>query len=493
MKMSIRTRLFATVSLLVMFFVVFAWLLNSTWLEKYYIYQNKKQLVAIAARIDANYRGDAESLNREIARGERAARLNLLVFDANLNLKYYSLGAEGWDSAAPDRRIGRRPESLLPLLMKYLPLLQAGDKIIAVSQEQNEQEGLINVVAALNNGDYLLLSTPLVSIQESAQVANRFFLFTGLLTILLGFLASFLFARKFTQPILELNQIAQKMAHLDFSARYVSHGEDELGELGHSINSLSTQLDKSITELQAANQKLRDDIEQERRIDKMRQQFISNVSHELKTPIALIQGYAEGLKMDVAEDQASKDYYCEVIVDEAGKMNQMVKELLDLSQIEAGYLPLRSSSFDIGALVGDVLKKYELLFRDKGVELNYQPQEMWVEGDMARIEQVLGNFLNNAIDHVDEKRQIRVKTESLGVQVRVSVFNSGAAIPAEAIDKIFTSFYKADEARTRALGGTGLGLSIVRAIMEQHHNAYGVLNQPGGVSFWFDLKAVSKP
>lgn len=175
MKMSIRTRLFATVSLLVMFFVVFAWLLNSTWLEKYYIYQNKKQLVAIAARIDANYRGDAESLNREIERGERAARLNLLVFDANLNLKYYSLGAEGWESTALDRRMGRRPESLLPLLIKYLPLLQAGDKIIAVSQEQNEQEGLINVVAALNNGDYLLLSTPWSPSRRAPRWPTAFF------------------------------------------------------------------------------------------------------------------------------------------------------------------------------------------------------------------------------------------------------------------------------------------------------------------------------
>lgn len=488
MKMSLRTRLFAAVSLLVVFFVAFSWIMNSTYLEKYYIHQNKQQLIAIAESIDASYRGDMEELSREINRVERAARLNLLVFDSNLNLKYYSLGAEGWDSAGAARRLERRPESLLPLVRNYLPALQAGDKVIAVSQDQNEIEGLVSVVSMLNNGDYLLLSTPLVSIQESAAIANRFFLFTGLLTIMLGLLAVYFFARNFTKPILELSQIAQKMAQLDFSARYVSHSGDELGELGESINSLSTQLDKSITELQAANEKLTQEIEQERRIDQMRKQFVSNVSHELKTPIALIQGYAEGLKLNVAEDQASKDYYCDVIGDEADKMNRMVKELLELSQLEAGYIPLQISVFDINTLLQETLKKYDLIFRDKGIEVELEAEQLMVEGDQARIGQVLGNYLNNAIDHVDDLKQIRIAADGVDGRVRVSVYNSGPPIPADAADKIFTSFYKLDEARTRAFGGSGLGLSIVRAIMDQHRQKYGVLNQPDGVSFWFELE-----
>lgn len=492
MKMSLRTRLFAAVSLLVVFFVAFSWIMNSTYLEKYYIHQNKKQLISIAASIDASYRGDMEELSVEVNRVERAARLNLLVFDSNLNLKYYSLGAEGWNSTGAARRLERRPESLLPLVRTYLPALQAGDKVIAVSQDQNEIEGLVSIVSMLNNGDYLLLSTPLVSIQESAAIANRFFLFTGLLTILLGLLVVYFFARNFTKPILELNHIAQKMAQLDFSARYVSHSKDELDELGESINSLSAQLDKSITELQAANQKLRQDIEQERRIDKMRKQFVSNVSHELKTPIALIQGYAEGLKLNVAEDQVSKDYYCDVIGDEADKMNRMVKELLELSQIEAGYIPLQTSVFDIKTLLQETLKKYDLLFRDKGIEVELQAEQLMVKGDQVRIGQVLGNYFNNAIDHIDAEKKIRVAADRMEGRARISVYNSGPPIPADAVDKIFASFYKIDEARTRAFGGSGLGLSVVRAIMDQHRQKYGVLNQTGGVSFWFELEEANE-
>lgn len=489
MKMSIRTRLFATVSLLVVFFVTFSWLMNSTYLEKYYIFQNKKQLIAAAEKIDANYRGNIDDLAAEIEKLERNTGLNLLILDSNLNLKYYSLGLDGSNSSEAIKRITRRPDVLLPLVVKHLPSLQAGNKVIAVSQEQNEQVGLINVVSKLNNGDYLLLSVPLVSIQDSAAVANRFFLFTGILTVLIGLLAVYYFARNFTKPILDLNQIAQRMSRLDFSARFESPAEDELGELGTSINSLSAQLDKSITELQAANQKLQEDIDRERRIDQMRRQFVSNVSHELKTPIALIQGYAEGLKLNVTEDEASKNYYCDVISDEADKMNKMVKELLELSQIEAGYIPLQKSVFNLSLLLQEFLKKYEILFQDEKVGLEIQvPAELWVEADQNRIGQVLGNYLNNAIDHVDEQGRVRVGAEFANGKVRVSVYNTGAPIPEDSLDKIFTSFYKVDEARTRAFGGSGLGLSIVRAIMELHHNDYGAANVPGGVLFWFELE-----
>lgn len=488
MKTSIRTRLFAAVSLLVVFFVAFSWLMNSTYLEKYYIYQNKKQLIAAAENIDASYRGNIEDLAAEIEKLERNSGLNLLILDPNLNLKYYSLGLDNSNSTETVKRLTRRPDALLPLINKYLPSLQAGGKVIAVSQEQNEQVGLINVVSRLNNGDYLLLSVPLVSIRDSAAVANRFFLFTGILTILIGLLAVYFFARNFTRPILDLNQIAQKMSQLDFSSRYESPVQDELGELGNSINSLSTQLDKSIADLQAANQKLQEDIERERRVDQMRRQFVSNVSHELKTPIALIQGYAEGLKLNVTEDEASKNYYCDVITDEADKMNKMVKELLELSQIEAGYIPLQKSKFNLSVLLRDVLKKYEILFQDEKIGLEiHVPGELWVEGDQNRIEQVLGNYLNNAIDHIAEQGKIRVGAEFANGKVRVSVYNTGAPIPDDSLDKLFTSFYKVDEARTRSFGGAGLGLSIVRAIMELHRNDYGVANVPGGVLFWFEL------
>ena len=491
MRLSIRSRLFVTVSLLIIFFVAFSWLINTTCLEKYYVNQNEQQLLSAAAAIDAIYSGNVADLYLQLNRLERLSGLNILILDDNLEVKYYSPGAGNEISPGSERKKFRQADHLIPLISDYQSELRAGERVVAVSQDPNLESGLLNVLSRLSNGDYLLLSKSLVSLRQSAQVASRFFLLTGLLTILIGCLVVYFFSRRFTQPILRLNNIAQKMAELDFSEKYAAVHQDELGELGHSINSLSDQLDKSISELQAANQRLQQEIEHERRIDEMRKQFISNVSHELKTPIALIQGYAEGLKVNIVQHEAGKDFYCEVIADEAAKMNRMVLELLDLSQIESGYLHLEKGVFDISALIRQMVSKYELIFKEGTILLDeHAAQEMLVYADRARIEQVMTNYLNNALNHVDERRIIRVKLEKQASKVRVAVFNTGPPIQPEEQEKIFTSFYKVDKSRTRAYGGTGLGLSIVRAIMDLHKNQYGTQNVNDGVEFWFELDRV---
>lgn len=278
------------------------------------------------------------------------------------------------------------------------------------------------------------------------------------------------------------------MSKLDFSKKYAVQSDDEVGQLGKSINSLSDQLDRAIFSLTEANKKLREDIEQERRIDKMRKEFINNVSHELKTPIALIQGYAEGLKLNINEDEENKNYYCDVIMDEAGKMNRLVKDLLDLSQIESGSFKLDKTSFNISSLIESVLDKYRPVLFEKGIKVELDiPEYLTVNGDAGRIEQVLVNYLINAINHVDDKKEIKIQAVILNEKVKISVCNSGENIPDESLDKIWTSFYKVDKARTRSYGGTGLGLSVVKAIQELHGNSCGMENLEDGVLFWFEV------
>ncbi len=490
MKMSINNRLFLTVTLLIVFFVLFSWLMNSNFLSRYYVLQKKQALLEATAMIDSLYTGDLQDLDLQLERLERAAGMNILIVDSSLETKYRTRENRREFSPPPDKKeFHPQPrDPHLSIVSFNQQRLLAGEKIFAVSRDADIQIRFLNLVSVLNNGDYLLLSTPLAAMQESASIANRFFLFTGLLSILVGSIFMYLFSRRFTRPILELNAIAQRMARLDFSQKYRVNTEDEIGELGRSINSLSAQLDMSITELTEANEKLRLDIEHERRIDEMRKEFISNVSHELKTPIALIQGYAEGLRVNIVEDEDSKNYYCDVIGDEANKMNKMVKELLDLSQIESGYFNLERQDFDMNKLVSRVVSKFEPILKENNIRLNMAEEESClVNGDIFRIEQVLLNYLNNAINHIDERKQLIIKLAKLDGKVRVSVFNSGATIPEESIDKIFISFYKVDKARTRSYGGTGLGLSIVRAIQEMHNNAYGLINQADGVEFYFDI------
>ena len=307
------------------------------------------------------------------------------------------------------------------------------------------------------------------------------------MTILCVIIMIFL-SNHYTKPILKLAQIAKKMENLDFDVRYKENRNDEIGVLGHSMNSLSDKLEQTISELKTANNELELDLQRRSEQEQMRQEFLANVSHELKTPIALIQGYAEGLQDNVNDDPESREFYCEVIVDEADKMNKMVKKLLSLNQLEFGNGQVHLEHFDLQQVAQSVLSSSEILFRQKEVTLSYNgdhPVYVWADEYMT--EEVVMNYVSNALNHIDGEKIIEVKIVSCDGKARVSVFNTGKPIPEEDIDKIWSKFYKVDKARTREYGGNGIGLSIVKAIMEAHNQAYGVKNYDNGVEFWFEL------
>lgn len=476
MPSSIRRRLFTGVTLLIAFFVLFSWILNTNYLEKYYLSQKNNALMANAKNIDRLYPDRPEDTYLQIESLERNSGIHVTILDSSMAIQYSSM-------------VKRKSDPGIYLLMSRQDELVQKGSISGLSRDRFLNADFLNLIYLLKNGHYLILSTPLAAIEQSAGIANHFFLYTGLATIILAIILAFTFARRFTRPILELNDIAQSMAQLDFSKRYGIKTNDELEELGTSINSLSDQLNGAISDLQSANAKLKEDIERERHIDEMRKEFVYSVSHELKTPIALIQGYAEGLKVNVNEDEASKNFYCEVIMDEAAKMNKLVKELLDLSQMETGYFKLEKRDFKLSELLERLLNKYQPIFNEKNVipRVEKQSCDLLVHADAVRIEQILVNYINNALNHLDDSRVLIIKCEELERKVKVSVFNSGKPIPDESLDKIFESFYKVDRARTRAYGGTGLGLSIVRAIQELDQNAYGAVNLEQGVEFWFEI------
>ena len=254
------------------------------------------------------------------------------------------------------------------------------------------------------------------------------------------------------------------------------------------MNSLSDKLQETILELKTANNELQLDLQRRSEQEQMRQEFLANVSHELKTPIALIQGYAEGLQENVNDDPESRDFYCEVIVDEADKMNKMVKRLLSLNQLEFGNGQVHLEHFDVQEVIKSVLASSEILFRQKEITLSFNESEpVYVWADEYMTEEVVMNYVSNAVNHTGGERIIEVKIQSVEGHARVSVFNTGEKIPEEEIGKIWNKFYKVDKARTREYGGNGIGLSIVKAIMEAHNQRFGVKNYDNGVEFWFEL------
>lgn len=346
----------------------------------------------------------------------------------------------------------------------------------------------LEIWGVTSTGDFMLMRMPMQSIEDSVRITNTFIQYVGIVIILLGVIIVYLFSRYITKPIKELSTIAGRMSELDFDAKYKGKDKGELGVLGTSMNNMSEKLEKNISHLKAANIELKKDIESKIQIDELRKDFLSNVSHELKTPIALIQGYAEGLKDGISDDPESMDFYCDVIMDEANKMNNMVKKLLTLNQIEFGNEELVMDRFDITELIRSIVNANEIRAAQKDIQMIFEETEpVYVWSDEYKIEEVVTNYISNAINHCDFEKKIIIKIIRKEGCVRISVFNTGANIPKEDIDNIWIKFYKVDKARTREYGGNGIGLSIVKAILDSYDKECGVVNHQNGVEFWFEL------
>lgn len=342
----------------------------------------------------------------------------------------------------------------------------------------------------LENGDSIIIRLPIQSIKDNIEISNTLIRYVGITVLAIGLVAVFIFSAYISKPIKQLANIAERMSELDFNVKYEGKDKGEVGLLGYSMNNMSAKLEDNISRLKSANLELKRDIDKKEQIEKMRTDFLSNVSHELKTPIALIQGYAEGLKDGIADDKESRDYYLDVITDEASKMSIMVKRLLTLNQLEFGDDELVMDRFSINELVYSVVNANSLRAKQKDINIFYESSDNNIDvwGDEYKIEEVITNYITNAINHCSNEKEIRVKVEKLDDKnVRVTVFNTGNPIPDEDIDRIWEKFYKVDKARTREYGGNGIGLSIVKAIMTSMGKGYGARNVSNGVEFWFDL------
>lgn len=262
---------------------------------------------------------------------------------------------------------------------------------------------------------------------------------------------------------------------------------------GKSINTMSIKLEETIKQLKKSNMELERDIEEKSKIDEMRKQFISDVSHELKTPIALIQGYSEGLIENVNTDEENRKFYADVILDEAGKMDLLVKKLLELMKLEYGQREFHDTKFDITEMIQEIIRNSKVVLEEQNIKVNFSAKEpVYVLADDFYIEQVIRNYFTNAIKNnkpVNGKKKIKIsfKKAKEKSHIRVCVFNTGEPISEENLARIWTRFYKIDKSRNRESGGTGIGLALVKAIMNQYGNDFGVQNRKDGVEFYFEI------
>ena len=484
---SLTRELAAIIVGLVAVIIVICWFLNTTFLGKYYMYQKEDTLLEGFHVIDqASETGELTSDKFDVTFDNLCANgnISIMVISSNRNIVRSSVN---------DNQV---------ILMEFMNVLFGSDQsepevlekaenyVIQRKTDNRLDSEYLVLYGTLQNGNLILMRTALESIRESAKISNQFLVYVGLLGIILGAIAAVLISRGISTPILELTDISKRMTELDFEAKFSPRRkhQNEIDELGEHFNRLSNTLETTISELKSANNELKQDIQKKTEIDEMRKDFLSNVSHELKTPLALIQGYAEGLKECINDDAESRDFYCEVIMDEADKMNQMVKKLLTLNQLEFGNEIVKMERFDVTELINGVVNSSGILLCQNDIQVEFDGTEpLYVWADEFKLEEVITNYLSNAIHHADFEKKISIWYTRKEDCVRISVFNTGKPIPEEDLDNIWIKFYKVDKARTREYGGSGIGLSIVKAIMESFHRECGVINHDNGVEFWLEL------
>lgn len=486
---SIKIKLFASLCVVVVAIVALLIILNTFVLSHFYQYKKVASLKEVFTQISGYY---TENSNMNI--GEELDKIainnnfdilirsseNISIYTSNKD--YYSTMVGIYSGAG----VQNRDEN---------DLIEETDKYV-INQYKDSKTNIkyIMLRANLNNDYKIYIRMPIAAIEESAQISNRFLYTIAIFIIFVGGIIVSIVSEKFSKPIVELNSIAKKMSNLDFSQKYKEQGSnDEIAELGKNINTMSEKLEATINQLRNTNVELERDIEEKSKIDEMRKSFISDVSHELKTPIALIEGYSEGLIENINSSEESKKFYAEVILDEARKMDVLVKRMLELMKLEYGTMKFNNKKFNLIELENEILRKSQVMLEKESIILEKEAQEeIVVFADAFYIEQVLTNYLTNAIKYsieVDGQKKIRIKNEIKYDQkkVRVKIFNTYTEFSEYDMMRIWNRFYKADESRTRDKGGHGIGLSTVKAIMNNYGNKYGVNNVIGGVEFYFEL------
>ena len=477
MSGSIVWKLFGSVVLCLFVLLLFNLLLNNYVLVSYYQNIKQKSLEQTFQELDGLYAGQAEKVDDYLMQQYYDKNISTGVLSGTGRLELY-----GWVSNQ------RLITSLLTGSMAQ------GDYLVKIIEDTESGSRFITLSGRLTNGRLVVMRTPVAAIEESVAITNQFLMISGVVPLVISLGLSLLIARSFTRPIRELSRVAGSMARLNFNDRYTGKGRGELADLGNSINSMADSLEGTISSLKTANVQLAGDVERKTRQEESRKAFISNVSHELKTPISLIQTYAEGLRENIA-DEESRSYYCEVIEDEAQKMSELLKKMTALMQLEAGGDQLVIKRFDVAGLIRSLILKNRPRFEQAEARVVPPPdQPVYVWADAYLMENVLQNYLSNAINHVDKGGRIEVAIHpSAEGRVRITVYNTGAHIPPDDLARVWESFYKVDKARTREYGGTGIGLSVVAAIMKAHQMPYGVYNRQSaaetGVEFFIELEA----
>lgn len=514
-RTSITKRLFLIIAVLVLGISTLILLSNTLLLRPlYYAAIKNTMLSAMDALVKIDYTQDEESLRDAVGALDVGNSYDIMIrseegilystspefgLQPRISSTQISPGVQAQPGSEPpgttnntgqpanvyDGKEGNNAKNVLPDTFKRgkTEFTEVDDGVyIGTLHEPRSDIEMMVCTTTLGSGIVIFVTQAVEPVNQSVQQANVLLLGCALLTLLISLIVAFRVSKSFTRPIRQIQNTVGELAALNFSSHCDVSTGDELQSLGEDVNRLGNELNNALDTLKAQNEQLEKDIAAQR-------QFISNASHELRTPLALIKGYADEMSAGFGGSEQQKDIYVGIIAEEAAKMGRLLKEMLDLTRIESGRTEIISETLSVKDRILSFIDKYDGFIVQNGLTVTVEADQKHVGiFDAMRFEQVLANYISNAARYGDSRRQVRISTQAHDEVIRISVFNTGSHLSDELRENIWNSFYKADNARTRAQDSYGLGLSVVKAIQAVLGQQYGTENVEDGVIFWFEVK-----
>ncbi|MGY1423391.1 sensor histidine kinase [Bacillus cereus] len=346
----------------------------------------------------------------------------------------------------------------------------------------NDIQYIETIQPIIKNGQVQEMVYTLSSLQpltKASDLMSDYYIYIVAFVLVLSLIVSFYYSRIITKPLLKINEATKKIMEFDFQDQLSIKSKNEIGELSSNINQLSARMEGYINQL-------KDDLEKEKQLEQTRKDFIAGVSHELKTPLSVMQVSASMLQDGIAPEM--NQYYWEALEKEIEKMNVLIDEMLNLAKYESGTYQIQMEQVNLGDLIQQAEKDLHTQIQEKSLLVNFNIDDVRVKGKINLLEQVIINLFTNAIRYTDPRQMVVIDVKEEEHDVYIGFENKGSHIAEENIEKIWDQFYRVDKSRKRVCGGTGLGLSIVKNIFELHAAEYGVTNTEDGVLFYFRLE-----
>jgi len=480
---SISYKWAAILAVMVIILLSIGLLINKFFFYDYYLSKEKQEIVNFADDLNNSY-SDIEKTVEIIDAFvlKKQASVRIYSGDDNFDFSFNMMMHSEMNGRSQGQGKGNNKKITLP---HGIEVDLSKDGYVFFDFEHDDiRTQLLGLIYEMDGGDRVLITLPFEGINQTADIAIQFNIIIVSILLAVAMVIVIFLSKGMTKPIIQLSSMTKKISELDFTESYEGNSNDEIGLLGENINTMSHALENALSELKTANNQLKLDIEEKEKNVQMRKTLIANISHELKTPIALVMSYSEGLSENFELNKDKKEYYLSVISKEAEHMDALVRDLLDLTELEYDAFQLDLNKLDLSSLIDEIIDRYAYLIKEKRVRVELDKEDIIeVTADKKRLEQAVTNLILNAIEYTTEEGLIKIKVQNN----RVSIYNSGSHIPESDLERIWTSFYKSKKLKDRRIGGSGIGLSIVRAIIDKHQGAYGAHNEENGVTFWFEL------